>query len=308
MITVQDLEEAAYKTIARASTSIPPDIRGALEEAKSRENVQSAREAYESTLQSLQLSELNSTPACPDTGWPLFFVKVGTEAAVEGGMLALEEAATRMVAQATREGLLRSTMKHPLTGYDPGDNTGTNMPHFKYSFVPGNELELTFVPKGGGSECFGGTRHRVVAFADGLTGIKKFVVDAYAASARAGAVCPPAVLGVGIGGTADVAAELAKQAACLRVVGSRHPEKQLAELELELTSALNKLGIGIMGSGGTTSVLAVNVEYSYTHIAGVVVATSTSCCITRRATTAVAAEGKLCKLDDPNWFERSQKP
>jgi len=206
------------------------------------------------------------------------------------------------VAKATREGYLRSTMKHPITGADPGTNVGVNVPGFTYKFVPGDSLQVTFVAKGGGSECFGGTRHRVVAFADGLIGIEKTIIDWYVAAARAGAICPPAVLGVGIGGTADIAAHLAKEAAALRVIGSRHPEPMFARIEEDLTAALNDLGVGAMGSGGETSVFGVHVEYSLTHIAGIAVAMSANCMVARRATTRIYADGKTEALDNPHWF------
>ena len=192
-------------------------------------------------------------------------------------------------------------MKHPITGYDPGDNVSEHTPYFTIQYVPGNEVEITYAAKGGGSEVFGGTRHQMLAFADGLDGIRQFVIDAYIASARAGAVCPPGILGIGIGGTANMAADLAKEAACLRKIGSRHPEPIFAKLEEELEQAINSLGIGHMGAGGRTSVLAVHVEYSYTHIAGVAVATSTNCCVARRGTVRLT-EDSLEILPNANWF------
>jgi tartrate/fumarate subfamily iron-sulfur-dependent hydro-lyase alpha chain len=144
----------------------------------------------------------------------------------------------------------------------------------------------------------------MVTFADGLTGIKKAIIDWYIAAARAGAICPPVVLGVGIGGTADIAAHLAKVGAVLRLVGSRHPEPDMAKIEQDLTTAINSLGIGSMGSGGKTSVFAVNVEYSLTHIAGAAVAMSANCGIARRATTKLYADGRTEEIDDPDWFDR----
>jgi L(+)-tartrate dehydratase alpha subunit len=193
-------------------------------------------------------------------------------------------------------------MKHPLTGYDPGNNIGMNIPDFTYKFVEGNSLEISYAAKGGGSECFGGTRHRIVAFADGVAGIEKFVIDSFVASARAGAVCPPSVLGIGIGGTANVAANLAKEAACLRTVGSKHPDPMFRKIEEDLYEALNSLDIGILGAGGSTSVLAVNVEYAYTHIAGIACATSTNCMVARRASTRILGDGSVEMMKSPMWF------
>ena len=108
---------------------------------------------------------------------------------------------------------------------------------------------------------------------------------------------------MGIGGTADICTHLAKEAAALRLVGSHHPEPQIAELEEDLKSAINNLGIGPMGSGGTTSVLAVNVEYSLTHLAGIAVSMSANCWVARRSTTRIGADGSIDILNDPNWFE-----
>ncbi len=296
------IEDVLYRTIRTASTRLPPDVRAFFEQAIARETAPAARASFQKTLESVTLAEQRGAPTCPDTGWPLFFVKVGNAARLAGGLLGLEAAARRMVARATREGLLRSTMKHPLTGADPGTNVGMNIPDFTYRVAPGADLEITFVAKGGGSECFGGTRHRVIAFADGLAGIQAFLLEAYAASARAGAICPPAILGVGLGGTANLAAALAKQAACLRPVGSRHPDPAIAALETNLTRALDRLGIGPMGMGGRVSVMAVHIEYAYTHIAGIAVATSSNCWIVRRCTHRIAADGRVTRLDDPRWF------
>ena len=195
-------------------------------------------------------------------------------------------------------------MKHPLTGHDPGDNIGENIPYPTWKFVPGDALEMTYVAKGGGSECFGGTRHRVVAFADGVKGIEKTVIDWFVEATRSGGICPPNILGVGIGGTANVSAALAKEAACLRPVGSHHPDPQFRKIEDDLYAALNSLGVGIMGIGGDTSVLAVHVEYAHTHIAGICVDMSTNCMVARRATTKIENDGSIRVLPYCDWFGR----
>jgi len=303
MISRDALEEAIFETVKRSSCRISPDVHSAFERAIQREESLLSRKALDGTLRSLDVSIEKECLACPDTGWPLFFFKVGNEASVEGGMLALEEIARRMVEKATKKGFLRATMRHPLTGWDPGNNVGMNVPSFTYKFVPGNFVQVTFVAKGGGSECFGGTRYRVVAFADGLKGIEKSIIDWYIAASRAGAICPPSVLGVGIGGTSDIATHLAKQAAALRVIGSRHPDPQMAKIEEDLTEGLNELGIGAMGSGGKVSVFAVHVEYSMSHIAGIAVAMSANCMVARRATTRLYADGRKEELNNPNWFD-----
>lgn len=300
MITKERIKEALDLAVFRGATYLSDDVYEALERAIAREDGP-AREGLRRTLQSLQISREKGLPACPDTGWPLFFIKLGEDAQLEGGVIGLQELGRQAIREATLKGTLRKTMKHPITGFDPGDNVSEHTPYYTIQYVPGNAVEITYAAKGGGSEVFGGTRHQMLAFADGLDGIRQFIIDAYIASARAGAVCPPGILGVGIGGTANMAADLAKEAACLRKIGSRHPEPIFAQLEQELEDGINALGIGHMGAGGRTSVLAVHVEYSYTHIAGVAVATSTNCCVARRGTVRLT-EDSLQILPNANWF------
>lgn len=302
MIKTEIYENVLFETVKRGATEISDDVRLAFEKAIKLEKSDDAKRGLSATLKSMEMSKVRENPLCVDTGWPIFYFKVGNKCELEGGFVELENAARRAVAKATKLGYLRATMKHPLTGFDPGNNIGMNIPDFTYQFVDGDSIEISYAAKGGGSECFGGTRHRIVAFADGIAGIEKFVIDSFVASARAGAVCPPSVLGIGIGGTANVAANLAKEAACLRTVGSSHPDPMFRKIEEDLYEALNSLGVGILGSGGSTSVLAVNVEYAYTHIAGIACATSTNCMVARRASTRILADGSVEKMQSPMWF------
>lgn len=302
MLTQQIMQQAIYSAIVKGSSYISDDVLAALQTAYDNETNNSTKLGLKSSIDSLLMSRENGAPACPDTGWPLFFFKIGNEAQIEGGILAIEESVKQMVAKTTQEGYLRKTMKHPLTGYDPGNNIGHNIPWCTYKYVPGNEVQVTYVAKGGGSEVFGGTQSRMVAFADGTAGIKKFVIDAFTAATYAGAICPPSILGIGIGGTANIAADLAKEAACLRTIGTYNPESEFRALEDELKEAINSLGIGTMGSGGETSVLEVNVEYAYTHIAGIAVAISCNCFVARRGTYLVHADGSMEYRKDPDWF------
>jgi len=304
MIKREVYEKALYETVKKGATVISDDVKEAFNRAIASETKADAKKGLEATLQSMEMSEIRENPLCVDTGWPIFYFKVGNECKIEGGFIELENAARRAVAACTEKGYIRATMKHPLTGYDPGNNIGMNIPDFTYKFVEGDSIEMTYVAKGGGSECFGGTRHRVIAFADGVEGIEKFIIESFIASTRAGAICPPSVLGIGIGGTANVAANLAKEAACLRTVGSHHPDPMFAKIENDLYDALNSLGIGIMGAGGDTSVLAVNVEYAYTHIAGICVATSSNCMVARRASTRIDDDNTVTVLKSPSWFGR----
>jgi tartrate/fumarate subfamily iron-sulfur-dependent hydro-lyase alpha chain len=302
MIQRQIYEEIIFKAIHRGSTVISDDIRLAFEKAIAMETYPAAKEGLQKTFDSMLLSAENDNPACPDTGWPIFYFKVGNDCVLEGGLMGLEEATRKAVERATKKGYLRSTMKHPLTGYDPGNNIGSNIPSFTYQFVTGDSIEVTYVAKGGGSECFGGTRHRVVAFVDGIKGIEKFVIDSFVEATRSGGICPPNIIGIGIGGTANIAANLAKEAACLRTIGSHHPDTQFRKIEEDLFRALNKLKVGVLSIGGDTSVLAVNVEYAYTHIAGICVDISCNCMVARRASYHINGDGTYEIMDCPNWF------
>lgn len=302
MISRELYTNVIFDAICKGATTIALDVCDAFTRAINAESRPAAKDGLEKTLQSIKRSAVLRNPACPDTGWPIFYFKVGNKCVLEDGFMGLEEATREAVRKATKEGFLRATMKHPLTGYDPGDNVGNNVPNFTYQFVPGDSLEVTYVAKGGGSECFGGTRHRVVAFADGVKGIEKFVIDSFVEATRSGGICPPNVLGIGIGGTANIAANLAKEAACLRTVGSHNPDPQFRKIEEDLYNALNRLGVGIMGIGGDTSVLAVNVEYAYTHIAGICVAISSNCMVARRGSYRICADGTVQEMDNPDWF------
>ena len=200
MIRKETYEEALFETVRRGATEISPDVQRAFENAIAAETRPAAREGLARTYDSLLLSKKLRKPACPDTGWPVFYFRVGNEAEIEGGFMGIGEAMRSAVRTASAEGYIRKTMKHPLTGYDPGDNIGENIPYATWKFVPGNDLEMTYVAKGGGSECFGGTRHRVVAFADGVPGIEKCIIDWFTEATRSGGICPPNIVGIGIGG------------------------------------------------------------------------------------------------------------
>ena len=157
MITKERMKEALDLAVFRGATYISEDVYEALQAAIDREDGP-AKEGLRRTLQSLELSREKGLPACPDTGWPLFFIKLGNEAVLEGGVLALQELGRQAIREATLKGTLRKTMKHPITGYDPGDNVSEHTPYFTIQYVPGNEIEITYAAKGGGSEVFGGTR------------------------------------------------------------------------------------------------------------------------------------------------------
>ena len=302
MIKRQVYAKALYATCHRAATYISRDVENAFVTAIAKETNPAAKKGFEATLNSLRASRVRDTVCCCDTGWPMFFFQVGDQCELEDGILGLQAAAREAVAQCTKDGYLRSNMKHPLTGFDPGNNCGPNAPVMELKIIPGQDLIITYCAKGGGSECFGGTRQQVVAFADGVKAYEKCIIDWYVEATWQGATCPPSVLGIGIGGTANESAALAKQAAVMRAIGSHNSAPEFAKLEDDLYEALNNLGIGIMGVGGKTSVFAVNVEYAFTHLDGIIISMASNCMVARRATSRVHADSSVEFQDNAMWF------
>jgi fumarate hydratase subunit alpha len=183
---------------------------------------------------------------------------------------------------------LRPNTVHPLTGENPGDNTGRLMPYVDWSLVDGDEIRITLVPRGGGSD-----NMSALVMLDpsaGTRGILKAVIE-HVVSCR-GKACPPTIVGVGIGGGANIALKLGTKAV-LREIGSHHSESAVAELERELLELLNLSGVGAMGVGGATTCLAVHVEYAYRHPASLPVGILVQCWADRRATVKLHADGSI---------------
>ena len=252
-----------------------------------------AKKHLEISLQNADMSEKGNGLVCADTGFPMFFIHAGAATQVEGGFNALKECAEKAVARATAECFLRPTMVHPLTRKNPGDNVGPGMPKIEIIFDREDDgLEILAAPKGGGSEIFG-TFYRMMFPADGEAGIKKFVIECIKDACYAGKVCPPAIIGVGIGGTADLCMSLAKKAALLRPIGVHHSDPEVCRLEKELYDASRKLGIGPMGSRGINAVLAINVDVAVTHTAALPVAVNAQCLVGRRWIARIDGKGNI---------------
>jgi tartrate/fumarate subfamily iron-sulfur-dependent hydro-lyase alpha chain len=184
-------------------------------------------------------------------------------------------------------------MVHPLERTNPGNNVGLGMPKVELRFSgDGDGLEVIACPKGGGSEIFG-TFYRMLYPSDGEAGILKFVIEAIEEGSYAGKVCPPAIIGVGIGGTADLCMKMAKEAALLRPIGSVHPDPRAAALERKLLAASRQLGLGPMGSRGINAVLAVHLALAHTHTAALPVAVNAQCLVGRRWKASLTAAGDV---------------
>jgi L(+)-tartrate dehydratase alpha subunit len=238
-------------------------------------------------------------PMCADTGLPRYYVRAGNEALVEGGFVALERALRRATADATASIPLRPNRVHPLTRFDPNNNVGMHAPEVTYAFEPGADwIDLTAVHKGG----LFGSDYRMLFPADGIPGLKRFFVDTLVQSGKRGLACQPAIVGVGIGGSKDTCVRLGKEAACLRAVGSRNPDPEIAGLEEELTALGNYIGIGAMGFAGTSMVVATHVEVAYAHTGGMPVGIHQFCLSSRRATARIHPGGGVEFRSDPRWF------
>jgi len=291
MIPYATVTSAMYEALRRAATMIPPDVEAALQRALSEEADPLAQKHMEVSLENVRLAAEGQGLVCGDTGFPLFFVTAGSRTQIEGGFGALWEAAHKATARATHDNFLRPTMVDPLTRANPGNNVGPGMPKVELTFSgDGDALDIIAAPKGGGSEIFG-TFYRMMFPADGEAGIMKFVIDCVRDGCYSGKICPPAIIGVGIGGSADLCMRLAKEAAILRPVGVRSPDTNVAEMETKLLGAVRKLGLGPMGARGVNSVIGLHIETALTHTAALPVAVNAQCLVGRRWMASIRADG-----------------
>ena len=273
-ISAQRVTETVKRLCIEANCHLSEDMRSCLRRAKEQETWPQAREILERIVENYQIADRREQPICQDTGVACVFLSVGQEVHVVGDLAAAVDEGVR---QGYSEGYLRkSVVRDPLDRVNTGDNT----PAFLYcEIVPGDQIEITVAPKGFGSENM--SQIRMLRPSDGLEGVKAFVKQVVEEAGPN--PCPPIVVGVGIGGTFDKAAYLAKKA-LLRPVDQRHADPFYRELEEELLREINELGVGPQGFGGATTALAVNIERMPTHIAGLPVAVNLNCHVTRHQT------------------------
>ena len=298
-ITIETLTEVGFELNRRAAIATPLDARTAHKAAADRESNRLAKYVLNSIVENAELAMVDQRPMCGDTGLPRYYVKYGNDAQVEGGFAALEHCLRAAVARATQEVQLRSNRVHPLTRKNPGNNVGVFAPNIDYRFEPeGDWMDITAVHKGG----LFGSDYRMLFPGDGIDGIKRFVIDTIASFHRRGLACPPAIVGVGIGGTKDQCFSLSKEAACLRLVGDRHPDPVVAQLEDELHELCDRTNMGVMGLKSDTVVIDVHCEIAYAHTGGTPVAVSELCTAVRRATARLYNDGRVEFREDPQWF------
>lgn len=268
-IGLESVTARVREMCGRANCELGADILDALGRALELEESPNGRGILEQIVENARIARERNSPLCQDTGFAVFFVEMGREVELTGEGT-LQDAIDRGVAAGYREAYLRkSIVRDPLNRRNTGDNTPAVV---HLTQVPGDRLTLTFAPKGGGSENM--SRLAMLRPSDGAGGVRKFVVESVE---KAGAnPCPPIIVGVGIGGTFERCAWLAKKA-LLRKVGSEHPDPFYRDLEQELLGLVNATGIGPQGLGGTVTALAVHVETHPCHIASLPVAVNIQC-------------------------------
>ncbi len=292
-LEIKDIETMAFNILKQAVIYIPDDVQSALKRAYAEEN-ETGRTQLKAILDNIELAEKYQAPVCQDTGTIIFFIKAGSEVR---HLDKVEQALTEAVIRATKEVPLRPNAVNPFNQKNSGDNTGRYLPFINWEIVSGNKLEMTVMTKGGGSEnvCTGA----MLVPGEGIRGLKKFVVDAVI---KAGAQpCPPTVLGVAIGGGADIAMKLAKKA-LLKPLNEPNPDPEIARLEKEIFDAVNMSGIGPMGLGGKTTVLGVHMDYAFRHPASFPAAVAFNCWAARRSSARMNADGTVEYLTHRlNW-------
>jgi len=299
MILESAIQDAAAAITRQAAIRIPDDYKDGIREMRSAESGTLSCFVLDTMIDNWDVAVADQRPMCADTGLPRYYVKFGNEAKIEGGFVALERALRRATASATAEIPLRPNRVHPLTRRDRNNNVGVRAPEIEYSVEPDADwVDITTVHKGG----LFGTDYRMLFPGDGVDGIKKMFLDTMIQFGRRGLACQPAIVGVGIGGSKDTCMVLGKQAACLRVVGDRHPDAEIASLEDELKVLGNSIGMGAMGFVGNSMVVDCHIEIAHTHTGGMPVSVHSFCLSSRRAVVRVYSDGKTEFRTDPMWF------
>ena len=277
-IEAAKITDTVKRLCIQANVILPEDVKNCIIKRKSEENWAPAREILDRIEENFELAAAENVPICQDTGVACVFFEIGQEVHIAGGDIT--QAVNEGVRQGYAEGYLRkSVVRDPLDRVNTGDNTPAMI---YYDIVPGDKIKITVAPKGFGSENM--SQIKMLRPSDGIEGVKAFVLKAVEEAGPN--PCPPIIVGVGIGGTFDKAALLAKKA-LLRETGTPSADPLYAKLEEELLEKINALGIGPQGFGGKTTALAVAVEHYPTHIAGLPVAVNINCHVARHKTEVI---------------------
>lgn len=270
VIAKDEIINAIKIMCVEANCIVPDDMLDVFKKFRETEKSPIGRETLDQIIENARIGIDENMPTCQDTGLAIFFVEIGSDIEIDGGLHKLEDYINEGTRQGYEEGYLRkSVVEHPYKRVNTKDNTPAIV---YYKPVAGDKLKIKFASKGGGSENM--SKVNMMKPADGREGIKKWIVEAVKI---AGAnPCPPTVLGIGIGGNFEKAAMMAKEA-LFRNIGERHPDPDIAALEEEILEEVNKTGVGPQGLGGSTTSLEVFINYAPCHIASMPVALNINC-------------------------------
>lgn len=277
-ITAAQITEVVARLCIEANEHLPEDVKCAIKNCRACEDWETAQGVLDKIIENFEIADANNVPICQDTGMACVFLEIGQDVHITGGNLT--DAINEGVRRGYAEGYLRkSVVADPVRRGNTGDNT----PAMIYTeIVPGEEIKITVGPKGFGSENMSAIR--MFKPSAGLQGIKDFIIETVEAAGPN--PCPPMVVGVGIGGTFDKAALLAKKA-LMRPLDSSNPDPFYADLEVEMLEKINQLGIGPQGFGGKTTAIGLNIETLPTHIAGMPCAININCHVTRHKSEVI---------------------
>jgi fumarate hydratase subunit alpha/L(+)-tartrate dehydratase alpha subunit len=281
----QEVEDLAKTLYVRALKLLPPDIKQGFQRLLQSEDNATGRTVLGTMVENIAVAERTNNLLCQDTGIPIYNIVIGRNVELDG--VAMKEAIRRGCERATREHPLRSSVVHPVTRKNEQTSCGVRIPIINIDFDEREEtVEIEMIPKGSGSE--NGSFLQMLIPADGVKAVKRFVIDKVIE--LGGRVCPPTIVGVGIGGTSDLCMHLAKIAAT-RPLGTKCGDAEGAKIEAELSEAVNTLGIGPQGLGGRSTSFRVHVEVAATHITMNPVAVNIQCHSARRATATITPGG-----------------
>ncbi len=304
MIAIDLIQKTAEDLMEKAAIEIPQDYLEGLQDAARTEDGDLSSFVLQAMLDNYEVAKQDRSAMCGDTGVPRWFVKMGNEAQLEGGMVALETALRKATANATFNIPLRPNRVHPLWRTDHNNNIGIGAPEIEYGFEPdGDWIDLITVHKGG----LFGSDYRMLFPSDGIQGIKRFYLDSLMAFGKRGLACQPAIIGIGLGGSKDICMTLGKRASTLRVVGSQNPDPKIAALEEEFRELGNSIGMGAMGFVGKNMVIDCNIEVGYCHTGGMPVSVHAFCLSSRRAVARIHSDGHVEYRTDPDWFTAYQR-
>ena len=284
-IDLKQIEDASKEIYIRALKILPPDIKEGFKRLDATETNPTGKAILGTMIRNIKVAEANTNLLCQDTGIPIYNVVIGSGVAVDG--YALKQAIIKGCERATKEHPLRSSVVHPTTRKNEHTSCGRHVPVINIDFSNEKDtLSMEMIPKGSGSEF--NSWLKMALPADGIDAIKTFVIDCVLEAG--GKTCPPTIVGVGVGGTADLCVHLSKVAAT-RPLGSVCADEEGAKLEKELSAVVNKLGVGPQGLGGDSTSFAVHIETAATHITLNPVAVNMQCHSARRSRATFTPAG-----------------